>query len=132
MENLGDSLKYQQWRRQLHKNNIQLNGLEELHLVRKRGGEVLFALLRMAAQAPNGEPLLPVVLLRGHFVGVLTCLKDKATGEERFLMVRQRRVGTGAVMLEHPAGMVDNTKDPYAVAITEVEEETGLKITRDQ
>jgi len=132
MEKLEDSLKYQQWKQLLDKNGIEMRDLEELHIVRKSSGDVLFALLKMDAVAPNGEPLLPVALLRGHFVGVLVSLVDEATEEEFFLMVRQRRVGTGEVMLEHPAGMVDNTKDPFEVAITEVREETGVEITRDQ
>ena len=132
MEKLEDSLKYQQWKALLDAEGIDVRSIEELHVVRKRKGDVLFALLKMDAVAPNGEPLLPIALLRGHFVGVLVSLIEKETGEEFFLMVRQRRVGTGAVMLEHPAGMVDNTKDPWEVAITEVREETGVEIGREQ
>lgn len=132
MEDLKDSLKYQQWERELQDNGIDLRGLEELKTVRKGNGDVLFALLKIDALAPNGEPLLPIALLRGHFVGVLVCLVDDSNGDEFFLMVRQRRVATGAVMLEHPAGMVDSTKDPFDVALAEVREETGLQIDREQ
>ena len=132
MENLSDSLKYQQWKAQLDKHGIDFRGFEELKTIRKRNGDVLFALLKIDAAAPNGEPLLPITLLRGHFVGVLVCLVEQESGVEYFLMVRQRRVATGGLMLEHPAGMVDNTRDPFDVALAEVREETGLEIKREQ
>lgn len=132
MESLKDSLKYQQWEQQLAQHKINLRQMEELKLVRKRNGEVLFAFIKVDAIAPNGEPLLPIALLRGHFVGVLVCIVDIVTQEEFYLMVRQRRIATGEVMLEHPAGMVDNTSDPYDVALAEVREETGLHIEREQ
>lgn len=132
MEDLRNSLKFQQWEGQLKVNGVNLMALEELKTIRKRNGEVLFALVKLDAAAPNGEPLLPIALLRGHFVGVLVCLVDRESGQEFFLMVRQRRVATGGLMLEHPAGMVDNTKDPFEVAMAEVREETGLEIRREQ
>lgn len=132
MQDLKDSLKYQQWERLLKENDVDIRSLEELHTVRKKNGEVLFSMVKMDAIGANGEPLLPIALLRGHFVGVLVSLLEKESGVEKFLMVSQRRVASGAYMIEHPAGMVDSTKDPYEVAIMEVKEETGIEIQRDQ
>jgi hypothetical protein len=40
-------------------------------------------------------------------------------------------VANGDIFYEHPAGMCDSEPDPWKVAVKEVEEETGLKITRD-
>ncbi|MCX7998251.1 MAG: NUDIX hydrolase, partial [Leptospiraceae bacterium] len=71
------------------------------------------------------------VLIRGHFVSVVTCLRDKETQERFYLLVKQRRVGTGGYFYEHPAGMCDSEADPYKVALKEVEEETGLKIQKE-
>lgn len=132
MQALKDSLKYQQWHSALQESGIDLRSVEELHTVRKRDGQVLFSMIRIDAVSPEQQPLLPIALLRGHFVGVLMSLINSETGEEKFLMVRQRRVGNGAHSLEHPAGMVDNTKDPFEVALTEVWEETSIRITRQQ
>ena len=55
------------------------------------------------------------------------------TGERKFLMLRQRRIGSGAETLEFPAGMVDESvDDPAAVAMKELEEETSLVVGREQ
>ncbi len=132
MQDLKDSLKYRNWERSLKANGLEIRALEELHTVRKRNGDVLFSMIKIDAVDSIGEPLLPIALLRGHFVGVLVSLFDKERGEEKFLMVSQRRVASGAYMLEHPAGMIDSTTDPFETGIAEVREETGIEITRDQ
>jgi len=132
MQDLKDSLKYKHWAKALADNSIQLNALEELSTIRKGNGEVLFSMVKMDAVSPESEPLLPIALIRGHFVAILISLVNASTGQESFLMVNQRRVATGGYMLEHPAGMVDSSKDPYAVAVTEVHEETGIQIDRSQ
>lgn len=132
MEELHHSLKYRQWRTSLEAQGIEVRSVEELHSLRKRNGEILFSLIRMDASAPEGNPMLPVVLLRGHFVSVLTCLQDKDSGEEYFLLVRQRRVANGALFYEHPAGMTDSETDPWEIALIELQEETGVKIKREQ
>jgi ADP-sugar diphosphatase len=128
MQNLQDSLKYRTWANDLITHGIQLKGLEELSTIRKRNGEILFSLVKIDATAPEGNPILPIVMLRGNFVSVLTCLVDRATREEFMLLVCQRRVANGALFYEHPA---DSQTDPFAVALVEVSEETGMTITRD-
>ncbi len=132
MERLEDSLKYRQWRNTLEANQIQLHSVEELSLTRKPNGEILFAKLKVHATNAEGEKLLPIVLLRGHFVSVLTCLKSLETGKEYLLLVKQHRIANGAVSYEHPAGMCDSETDPLAVAVKEVKEETGLAILPTQ
>ncbi len=132
MQQLEDSLKYKMWASDLKTSGIALKNLEELHTIRKGNGEILFSLIKVDATAPEGNPLLPIVMLRGNFVSVLTCLIDKETKEEFFLLVCQRRVANGALFYEHPAGMTDSESDPFEVALIEVSEETGLQIKRDQ
>lgn len=132
MQDLKNSLKYQQWENLLRKNDVDLKDMQELSTIRKKNGEVLFSMVKIDAVGANGEPLLPIALIRGHFVGVLVSLIEQETGEEYFLMVSQRRVASGAYMIEHPAGMVDSTTDPYDVAVAEVSEETGVQISKDQ
>ncbi|MBP7281533.1 MAG: NUDIX hydrolase [Leptospiraceae bacterium] len=131
MEKFEDSFKFKSWRETLVKNKIQINSIKELHTVNKRNGEVLFTLVHIDAVDPDNHKLLPVVLIRGHFVVVVTCLVEKETGNKYFLLVKQRRVANGDIFYEHPAGMCDSEPDPWKVAVKEVGEETGLKITRD-
>jgi 8-oxo-dGTP pyrophosphatase MutT (NUDIX family) len=132
MERLEDSLKYRQWRSTLEANQIQLHHVEELSVTRKPNGEILFAKLKVHATNPKGEKLLPIVLLRGHFVSVLTCLTSAETGKQYLLLVKQHRIANGAVSYEHPAGMCDSETDALAVAVKEVKEETGLAILPSQ
>lgn len=132
MQAFDQSLKFRTWQKELDKNGITIHGVTELHSVRKKNGEVLFSLLNVKAQDQAGTPLLPVVMLRGHFVSVVTWLRNRESGERKLLLVAQRRVANGAMFLEHPAGMMDEDGDPWAVAVKEVKEETGVSIQRNQ
>ena len=131
MEKFEDSFKFKSWRNVLLKNQIKINSIKELHTVNKGNGEMLFTPVHIDAVDPDNHKLLPVVLIRGHFVSVVTCLIEKETGNKYFLLVKQRRVANGEIFYEHPAGMCDSEPDPWKVAVKEVGEETGLQITRD-
>lgn len=131
-QELYHALKFKQWKAVLEKNGIQFNSIVPLHLVHKPNGEIIFALLNVDAQDKKGEKLLPVVLLRGHFVSVLTCFISQETGKKYLLLVKQYRVSNGEISYEHPAGMCDSETDPYKVAVKEVQEETGLTIQKEQ
>jgi 8-oxo-dGTP pyrophosphatase MutT (NUDIX family) len=62
-------------------------------------------------------------------VVIVTVVENRDTGERRFLMLRQRRIGNGADSLEFPAGMLDeHVADPKGVAVKELKEETGLEV----
>jgi 8-oxo-dGTP pyrophosphatase MutT (NUDIX family) len=131
-QKLEESLKYQQWLRTLQANGIVVNKIEPLQLIYKPNGEIIFALLSVDAQDKNGEKLLPIVLLRGHFVSIVTVLIEKETQEKFLLLVRQYRVANGEYTYEHPAGMCDSSADIWQVALKEIEEETGLKVEKSQ
>lgn len=131
MEELKDSHKYQTWIKALHAHEIRIEKVHELHTVRKSSGQVLFSMIRMDATSPEGNPLLPIAVIRGHFVSILTCLIDQDTGDQFLLLVCQRRVANGAEFYEMPAGMTDSEADPYVVALQELREETGLELKRE-
>jgi 8-oxo-dGTP pyrophosphatase MutT (NUDIX family) len=131
MQNLKSTVKFLEWEKSLLSNNIKIDNIEEKYNVYKKNGELLFALIHLKATDNEGIPLLPMVLLRGHFVSVVTVLIDSSTNEKYFLLVKQRRVANGSIFFEHPAGMCDNEIDPYKVAIKEVMEETGLTIFKE-
>lgn len=132
MENYSEALKFQLWKKELENRNISIAKTEELYSVRKPDGSILFTLLHMDAKTQEGEKLLPVVLLRGHFVSIVTVLINQETGEKNLLLVKQRRVANGDNFWEHPAGMCDSEIDPRKVCIKEIKEETGIEVTDNQ
>lgn len=126
-ELLENSLKYRQWVETLQKNNIAISRVEPLNLIHKKSGELLFALLSIDAKAPNGEKLLPIALVRGHFVSVAVILIERETQEKYVLLVRQYRIASGEYTYEHPAGMCDSSTDIWQVAIKEIAEKQVYK-----
>jgi 8-oxo-dGTP pyrophosphatase MutT (NUDIX family) len=116
------------WEHRLGAQGWKLDSLEPLDILNRRHGEgMLFALLNAEGRDPEGKPLLPYVLLRGAACVVVPVVKNRETGEKKFLMILQRRVGSGDLSLEFPAGMVDGDQDPVGTALRELEEETGLR-----
>ncbi len=132
MENFQEALKFQLWKKEMESRNITIKNLEELHSVRKPDGSILFTMLKIDANTQEGEKLLPVVLLRGHFVSILTVLINQQTGEKNLLLVKQRRVANGDNFWEHPAGMCDSETDPIKVCVKEIKEETGIEVSENQ
>jgi len=124
--------KFTRWHQRLLHAGCTVHDVTELHAItKKNSNSLLFGLYRIRATDSDGDPLLPIVLIRGDAVVIVVRL-DFAHSS-KYLMVRQRRVGSGLDSLEFPAGMVDeNINDPLSVAITELEEETGLYLTPDR
>lgn len=131
-EALEDAPKYREWRRATAAHGLHVGHTEPLELIHKPNGELLFALLKADMHDAEGQPLPPVLLLRGHFVAIVVAITEAETGTEKLLLVRQTRVADGSVLYEHPAGMLDREADPRTVAIRELQEETGLTVTREQ
>ncbi|GAA4447580.1 hypothetical protein GCM10023189_04090 [Nibrella saemangeumensis] len=131
-EALTDAHKFRFWRQQLEINGIKLNDVQEQYVRRRHNGEVLFALLTIDADTPEGDKIPPVVFLKGHAVSVLVVLVDKDTREKFVVLVRQRRVCDGSQTYEHPAGMVDVDDEPAEVGAREVGEEIGLEVTPEE
>ncbi len=108
-----------------------INKLVPLSLLYKKNGELLFALCEADVTDPQGNKLPRYIFIRGHAVIVVPLVKNRDTGEERFLMIRQRRIGNGGNNLEFPAGMLDREVNAArAVAVRELSEETGLDVER--
>ncbi|MGR3808988.1 NUDIX hydrolase [Jiulongibacter sp. NS-SX5] len=131
-ENLRSSHKYKRWLQKLEKNGLEVHGVEEIHSRRNHNGEVLFSTLMLDATTPEGNKIPPICFLKGDVVCMLICLIQQDTKEKHLLLVRQRRIASGELSYEHPAGMVDGTRSPASMAIQEIEEETGISIDSDQ
>ena len=96
----------------------------------KENGELLFALIETDIRSPDGLRLPNFVFIRGDACVIVPLIRNRDTGEEKFLMVRQRRIGNGSLSLEFPAGMLDDrVYDPIGVATREFMEETGIGIS---
>ncbi|MBC8155406.1 MAG: NUDIX hydrolase [Bacteroidetes bacterium] len=131
-EKLEDAHKFQFWKTQMELNGMKMNGVQERFVRRRGNGEVLFALLEVDADTPEGDKIPPVLFLKGHAASVLVCLIDEATGEKFVVLVRQRRISDGSQTYEHPAGMVDASDAADEVAAREVGEEIGLPILAEE
>jgi 8-oxo-dGTP pyrophosphatase MutT (NUDIX family) len=121
------------WTHAIRDAGCSLRALTPDSLMSKRNGELLFAMCHADILTPEGLTLPQYIFIRGHACIVAPLLTNESTGEERFLMVSQRRIGCGgAPCLEFPAGMLDRDVDaPAAVAVRELEEETGLVVTTE-
>ena len=124
--------KIRAWMECIRDAGCAIQKIEPLNLLRKKNGELLFALLDADIHSPEGHALPRFVFIRGDACLIVTLVRNRDTGEERFLMVRQRRVGNGSNSLEFPAGMLDtDVDDPVGVAARELTEETGIKVTTE-
>ncbi|WP_018621837.1 NUDIX hydrolase [Spirosoma luteum] len=127
---LNQTAKYQKWHRHLEENQVSINGIDPVYVHRaEKDGSILYALLKVDAQSPEGTKLNPICFLKGDAVSILVVLIDQQTEEKYVVLIRQRRIGDGSITYEHPAGMIDE-KDasPQAVAMRELGEETGLRV----
>lgn len=128
MEKLEEALKYRLWRARLAAAGVEVRFVKPLEIVRKPGGEILFAMVEIDASAPDGRRLPRVAVLRGDFVSAAVSLIAKETGKEYVALVRQLRPASGGDLYELPAGMTDAETDPRAVMRKELLEETGLVV----
>lgn len=129
MEKLEDAPKFKFWKGQMESNGLRINAVNEKYIRRRHNGEVLFAMLEVDADTPEGDKIPPALFLKGHAASVLVCLIDKDTREKFVVLVRQRRISDGSPTYEHPAGMVDAADAPDDVAARELGEEIGLDAT---
>jgi 8-oxo-dGTP pyrophosphatase MutT (NUDIX family) len=120
------------WEESLRGSGCAVKKVTPLSLLYKSTGELLFALFDADASDPGNRALPRYIFIRGNACIVVPLVKNSATGEERYCMIRQRRIGNGAVNLEFPAGMLDRDVDAARnVAVKELREETGLIVSPD-
>lgn len=129
MELLEESPKYKMWIDALIRHGCVIHSIENLNVIHKSNGEVLFAFVRTKIEDEARHPLVPVAVLRGPAVIIVPIIQIKETHEKRLLVIKQRRIADGAIHIEFPAGMLDHDiHDPKKIAVREVFEETGLRI----
>ncbi len=131
-EALEDAHKFQYWKSQMEANGLKINNIKDFYIRRRQNGEVLFAMLEVDADTPEGDKIPPALFLKGHAASMLVCLIDKDTREKFVVLVKQRRIADGSQTYEHPAGMVDASDAPDDVAAREIGEEIGLTVTANE
>jgi len=113
---------------------FKLDGLHILSLtmVGKEGDatnprRALFAKFDLKATY-QGKYLPGVVFMRGSAVAILVLLINPSTNKLYTILVKQFRTPFGCNKLELVAGMTDGQADPIGIALTELYEETHLKL----
>jgi len=119
------------WKKTVTSAGCEISGIRPLHVMRRNNRELLFALIDADMRSPEGHTLPNIVFVRGDACLVVTLVRNRdVPGEEKFLMVRQRRAGNGHLSLEFPAGMLDkDVNNPLGVAAKELREETGIDVS---
>jgi 8-oxo-dGTP pyrophosphatase MutT (NUDIX family) len=121
--------KIRAWKKLVTDAGSAIRGLEPLALLHKKNGDLLFALLDADVRSVDGQKLPRYLFIRGDACLIVPLIRNRDTGEEKFLMIRQYRLGNGTLSLEFPAGMLDNNvAEPCAAALREFAEETGLPV----
>jgi ADP-sugar diphosphatase len=129
-QQLNDATKYKNWRSQLVKSQNTIRQIKPLYIHRaQKDGSVLYALLDIDADSPEGTTLNPICFLKGDAISVLVVLIAEETNDKYVLLVKQRRICNGDFTYEHPAGMIDEEDDsPIEVAARELGEEAQLSV----
>ena len=131
-ELLEEAHKFRYWKNQAEANGLKINNIKDFYIRRRQNGEVLFAMLEVDADTPEGDKIPPALFLKGHAASMLVCLIDADTKEKFVVLVKQRRIADGSQTYEHPAGMVDASDSPDDVAAREIGEEIGLAVRADE
>jgi len=117
----------------LKTNGVNVESVDVLSAQNKNNGELLFAYLKLDATDCERNKLLPYVFIRGDAVVIVPVIRVEDDAQEYFLCVEQIRPCDGSRHLEFPAGMLDeNVNNPAMVAVSELAEETGLRIDEKQ
>ncbi|GLU05714.1 hypothetical protein SLE2022_227970 [Rubroshorea leprosula] len=129
-----DSSLFKQWLKNLQsKSGILANGDMTLTQVLIQGVDMFgkrIGFLKFKADIIHkmtGKKVPGIVFARGPAVAVLILLQSE--GETYAVLTEQARVPTGRVVLELPAGMLDDDKGDFVgTAVREVEEEIGIHL----
>ncbi|GAV79593.1 NUDIX domain-containing protein [Cephalotus follicularis] len=132
-----DSSLFKQWLRNLQADSgILACGTMSLKLVVIQGVDMFgkrIGFLKFKADIVDnetGQKVPGIVFARGPAVAVLILLEYD--GETCAVLTEQARVPVGKVVLELPAGMLDDDKGDFVgTAVREVEEEIGIKLNLD-
>lgn len=136
--NAIDSSLFKNWLRNLEsENGILADGTMTLKQVIIQGVDMFgtrIGFLKFKADIldkETGHKVPGIVFARGPAVAVLILLESD-DGETYAVLTEQVRVPTGKVVLELPAGMLDDDEGDFVgTAVREVEEEIGINLKKE-
>ena len=67
-EKLEDAHKFKLWKNNLIANGLKINKIDEHYTRRRYNGEVLFSLLMLDAETPEGDKIPPICFLKGYYL----------------------------------------------------------------
>ncbi|OHS94759.1 hydrolase, NUDIX family protein [Tritrichomonas foetus] len=111
--------------------SMDLKSIEIQSVDRFRSSRIGFVKIKANIER-NGVQIPGIVQLRGSAVAMLLVLTDEQTNEQYTILTHQPRVPTGRILFELPAGMTDGEGNLRGVAIRELEEECGIKVSSDE
>lgn len=125
--------KVAKWKEHVTGAGCTIHSMRPIKLIRKKNRQLLFGLFEVDVSVPEGGKLLPIAMIRGDACIIVPCVRNRKTGRTRYVMIRQRRTGCGDFCLEFPAGMLDtHVNDPLSIAVEELHEETGLRVSPEK
>ena len=122
----NSSVKFTNWREKLQTNFT--NFVIDVKDVDMFGDKVGF-IKAVVDLKIDGKKIPGITFIRGDSVSILTEIRTE--NNSYFVLVYQPRVPVGDFIYENPAGMMDESGDPVGVSIQEIEEETGIKIKKE-
>ena len=122
----NSSVKFTNWREKLQTNFT--NFIIDVKDVDMFGDKVGF-IKAVVDLKIDGKKIPGITFIRGDSVSILTEIRTESNSY--FVLVYQPRIPVGDFIYENPAGMMDESGDPVGVSIQEIEEETGIKIKKE-
>ena len=122
----NSSVKFTNWRKKLQTNFT--NFVIDVKDVDMFGDKVGF-IKAVVDLKIDGKKIPGITFIRGDSVSILTEIRTESNSY--FVLVYQPRIPVGDFIYENPAGMMDESGDPVGVSIQEIEEETGIKIKKE-
>lgn len=127
-DRLSRSGKFWRWLNTIYSSRlIKARQVSEEWSLWSRNGKLIFALFQIKYL---DEEKSSVVFYRSDAVAVFLVLKDQDANKKYVVLVEQLRIPAGQVLLEIPAGSVENNDDFLETAVREIKEETTLDITQ--
>lgn len=109
-------------------NDIKIVDIYEEYSFWRERKNLTYGFFHVAYIDEGGERKARFLFYARNSAGVFLVAKDKETGTEYVVLVKQLRLPAGKKLLEIPAGRIEDGEDAMGTAIREIKEEVGLEV----